>query len=217
MKRTMGIVEVVFDMFYLIAGTTIGLLLLVNPGRDQAARTFAGIMALLLVGGDSFHLVPRIRMSLAGDGTSLRTTLGRGKQITSITMTVFYLFLWHIGSMEYQPENGRFWTISIYILATIRTFLCLLPQNKWTDRHPPLSWAIWRNIPFIVQGMMVALLFVFGRNASPGLENMYLAIILSFVCYVPVVVWSNTHPKIGMLMLPKTCAYLWMLCMCLSL
>lgn len=217
MKRAMRTVEAGFDMLYLVAGTIFGLLLLFRPGHDQATRTLAGVMALLLVGGDSFHLVPRIRLSLTEDDTALSTALGRGKQITSITMTVFYLFLWHIGLKGYQPVNGRFWTISIYVLAAVRIFLCLLPQNRWTDRRPPQSWAIWRNIPFLLQGMVVAFLFFSGRNALPGLGNMSLAIILSFACYVPVVVWSNTHPKIGMLMLPKTCAYLWMLYMCLSL
>ena len=46
---------------------------------------------------------------------------------------------------------------------------------------------------------------------------MWLAILLSFAFYLPVVLWSNQNPKVGILMLPKTCAYLWMLAMCLSL
>ncbi|HPF18680.1 MAG TPA: hypothetical protein PLY08_03755 [Bacillota bacterium] len=46
---------------------------------------------------------------------------------------------------------------------------------------------------------------------------MWLAILLSFAFYLPVVLWSNRYPKIGMLMLPKTCTYLWMLVMLLAL
>lgn len=42
----------------------------------------------------------------------------------------------------------------------------------------------------------------------PALRWRWLAIALSFAFYLPVVLWSNRQPKAGMLMLPKTCAYL---------
>ena len=32
---------------------------------------------------------------------------------------------------------------------------------------------------------------------------------LSFGFYIPVVLWADTFPMIGMLMIPKTCAYVW--------
>ena len=34
-------------------------------------------------------------------------------------------------------------------------------------------------------------------------------IVLSFAFYIPVVLWADTIPMIGMLMIPKTCAYVW--------
>jgi hypothetical protein len=55
------------------------------------------------------------------------------------------------------------------------------------------------------------------RSRIPELSGMGIAIALSFVFYLPVVVWSNRYPKVGMLMLPKTCAYLWIVVMCCSL
>lgn len=218
MKRTMGIIEVVFDILYLCAGTVIGLFLIFTAGRSlQPTRLMAGIMALILAGGDAFHLIPRIRGTIADKIEALTATLGRGKQITSITMTIFYLFLWHIGLMIFLPSNALPWTITIYILAALRILLCLMPQNRWKERYSPQTWVIGRNVPFIIQGAMVAILFFFGRNSLPALRNMYLAIILSFAFYIPVIVWSNKYPKVGMLMLPKTCAYLWILVMCLAL
>ena len=38
------------------------------------------------------------------------------------------------------------------------------------------------------------------RDLVPGLSWMWLAILLSFGFYLPVVLWSNMNPKIGMLM-----------------
>lgn len=42
---------------------------------------------------------------------------------------------------------------------------------------------------------------------------MWLAILLSFAFYIPVVLWAEVSPMIGMLMLPKTCMYVWMVVM----
>lgn len=38
---------------------------------------------------------------------------------------------------------------------------------------------------------------------------MWLSIVLSFGFYIPVVLWADSIPLIGMLMIPKTCAYVW--------
>ena len=38
---------------------------------------------------------------------------------------------------------------------------------------------------------------------------MWLTIVLSFAFYIPVVLWADVVPVIGMLMIPKTCAYVW--------
>jgi hypothetical protein len=36
------------------------------------------------------------------------------------------------------------------------------------------------------------------------------AIALSFAFYIPVVLWADAYPLVGMLMIPKTCVYVWM-------
>lgn len=216
MKRVFGTVEAVFDITYMLLALTLGLILIFSAsGREE--RILSGIMALVLVIGDSFHLIPRIKLIRTGKEQELRKKLGRGKQITSITMTVFYLILWHIGLIVFSPSNIQLVTYAVYILAIIRIVICLLPQNKWEERFPPLSWGIWRNIPFFLQGIVVSGLFFIYRNLNLSLNLMWLAIILSFAFYLPVVIWSNKNPKVGMLMLPKTCTYLWMLFMCMSL
>jgi hypothetical protein len=216
MKRAFGRVEAVFDLFYLMSALTIGLILLFsNP--ENAVRRLAGAMALILAGGDAFHLLPRIRLIFCGNEEQLRRALGNGKLVTSITMTIFYVLLWQIGLLVFRPENPAFYSAAVYILAAIRLALCFLPQNKWHDRYPPVNWGIWRNIPFFLLGVMVAGMFFLYRNTVQGLGLVWLSIILSYIFYLPVVLWANRYPKTGMLMLPKSCAYLWLLTMCLSL
>lgn len=221
-KRLFGNMEAIFDVGYLASASVVGILLLAGAKGDSA-RTLSGVMALVLAGGDAFHLVPRIAVILRGaDASPWATALGRGKQITSITMTVFYLLLWRIGLLLYAPEDvfalsTAAATRIVYALAAVRIILCLFPQNRWTDPDPPGSWNLWRNIPFFLLGLAVSGLFFVFRSLVPGFGFMWFAILLSFAFYLPVVVWADRHPKVGMLMLPKTCMYLWMLAMCLSL
>ncbi|MFA7673132.1 MAG: hypothetical protein WCY62_04680 [Clostridia bacterium] len=213
MKRVFGKVEAIFDMLYIVTALILSFILLLT-GSDDPARIIAGIMGSVLVIGDSFHLVPRITVIMTGNEEKLRFALGRGKQITSITMTVFYLLLWHIGLLVFDLENMDIWSYAVYFLAAVRIMLCLLPQNKWTDRYPPVIFGITRNIPFFLLGFAVSILFFLQRSLESGFSLMWLAIVLSFTFYFPVVIWSNKDPRIGMLMLPKTCAYIWMLVMC---
>lgn len=216
MKRVFGMVEAIFDLVYLATTLVLGLILLLSASGNFP-RTLAGVMAIILGGGDAFHLIPRVQLIWTSREEQLRKALGIGKQVTSITMTIFYLLLWQIGIQVYSPTGINGWTFSIYALATIRILLCLLPQNKWQERYPPVIWGVLRNIPFFLQGMLVAGLYYFKRGAHPGLGSMWIAIVLSFLFYLPVVLLANKNPKIGMLMLPKTCAYVWMLVLCLSL
>ena len=47
------------------------------------------------------------------------------------------------------------------------------------------------------------------KNNDKAFRWMWLTIVLSFAFYIPVVLWADVVPMIGMLMIPKTCAYVW--------
>lgn len=102
-------------------------------------------------------------------------------------------------------------TAAVYGLAAVRVILCMMPQNQWLSDGSPLSWGIYRNIPFALMGLLIIMLFY--RSAKEHNDSafrwMWLTIVLSFGFYIPVVLWANAIPMIGMLMIPKTCAYVW--------
>ena len=210
-KRVFGWFEVVFDVLYLCAALITGLYILSQA--TQQVQFLAGIMALGLAGGDAFHLVPRIIAAVTGSERKLQKALGFGKFVTSITMTVFYALLWHIGVLLFSPEAAAFGTAIVYALAAMRIGLCFSRRNRWFDEAPPVNWAVYRNIPFVLLGGAVALLFGLNAQAVSDLRWMWLAIALSFAFYMPVVLFASKNRKLGMLMLPKTCAYLWILFM----
>ena len=96
-------------------------------------------------------------------------------------------------------------------MAIARIVLCLFPQNAWTSSVSPLSWGIYRNIPFTIMGLIIIYLFYkSSREQNDKLfKNMWLTIVISFGFYLPVVLFADLVPIIGMLMIPKTLAYVW--------
>ena len=61
------------------------------------------------------------------------------------------------------------------------------------------------------------LFLISGNTGGYGLYRMAIAIFISFGYYLPVTIWSKKSPAIGALMMPKTCAYIWMIAMGLRL
>lgn len=202
------IMEAVFCIAYIIVTFILGGLILRKSNGNREYKLF-GVMTLVLVFGDSFHLIPRIFAAIdqAGD---YHVMLGLGKLITSITMTIFYLILFFIYSMRYKYRNTGL-MVSMVVLAIARIVLCLMPQNDWTGEDP-VTWGIIRNIPFTIMGIIMIILY-FKERKDSAFKWMWLAITLSFAFYIPVVLWSDLSPMVGMLMLPKTCMYVWAICM----
>lgn len=205
-----AIVETLFDVIYLITVITLGVLMIRGSKGESQFRLF-GWMAVVLGVGDSFHLVPRA-LALCTTGLENYTVpLGLGKWITSVTMTIFYVLLYHVWRQRYAVTGQKGLSAAVYGLAGLRIILCMMPQNQWLSAESPLSWGIYRNIPFALLGLLVIVLFY--RSAKEHKDRafrwMWLTIVLSFGFYIPVVLWADAIPLIGMLMIPKTCAYVW--------
>ena len=71
-------------------------------------------------------------------------------------------------------------------------------------------WSIIRNIPLMVQGLGLAYLVL--REAAARQDRIFTwvgaSILVSYACYAPVIFFVQQVPVIGMLMIPKTMAYL---------
>jgi hypothetical protein len=209
--RLFGYFEVVFNFVYLALAFTLAIIILGKA--DSPVALLAGSSALLLATGDMFHLVPRIMAVLGGADSRLQNALGFGKLVTSITMTIFYILLWHIGSLLPGGNIGQRWTGIIYLLGFLRILICIAPQNKWYESPSPPDWSLYRNVPFVVMGSGVMIMYMAVGQIFPELCWMGFAIFLSFAFYMPVALWVDRNRKLGLLMLPKTCMYIWILWM----
>lgn len=205
-----AVVETLFDAVYLISVITIGIMMIAGCKGNKQYRLF-GIMAVVLGAGDAFHLVPRAFALCTTGLENFTAALGMGKFITSITMTIFYIILYYVWRIRYHVKGQNGITLAVYGLSIARIVLCLFPQNQWLSASAPISWGIYRNIPFALLGLVIIVLFYKSAKESQDKDfrNMWLTIVLSFGFYIPVVLWADTIPMIGMLMIPKTCAYVW--------
>jgi len=205
-----AIVETLFDTVYLFSVIFIGITMIVKCNGNKQYRLF-GIMAVVLGAGDSFHLVPRAFALCTTGLENYTAALGAGKFITSITMTIFYMILYYVWRIRYNIQGQHGITVTVYLLSALRIAISLFPQNQWLSASSPVSWGIYRNIPFALLGLLIIVLFY--RSAKEQEDHdfkyMWLTIVLSFGFYIPVVLWADCMPMIGMLMIPKTCAYVW--------
>lgn len=200
----MGIVESLFNLTYLSIVLSLGIRLLLEKSKE--AKLFV-IMAIILGVGYSFHLLPRIISHLSYNGFEINASaLSWGKLVTSITMTLFYVLFYHY----YKSQSGDCTTAKrniIYVLALIRIALTVLPQNNWGTISENYMFGIYRNIPFAIMGALL-IYWSYKKKDKPGLKNMSICILLSLAFYIPVVLWVDSYPIIGALMIPKTLAYL---------
>lgn len=203
-----AIFETLFDVVYLITVVTLGFIMIKRSEGNKQYLLF-GIMAVTLGFGDAFHLVPRAVALCTTGLDNYIAPLGIGKLITSITMTIFYVLMYYAYRERYSVSGESSLTISVWALAIARIILCLFPQNGWTSADAPLAWGIYRNIPFTILGVIIVVLYYRASRNDKAFSWMYLSIIISFACYIPVVLFADSIPIIGMLMIPKTCAYVW--------
>ena len=205
-----AIFETLFDIVYLVTVITLGVRM-IRGSKGQKQFLLYGVMAVTLGFGDAFHLVPRAIALCTTGLESYTAALGIGKLITSVTMTVFYVLLYYVWRERYQISGEKKLTFAVWGLALARILLCLMPQNAWTSAAAPLSWGIYRNIPFAILGALIVVLFYRSARIQQDRQFRYLwlTVVLSFACYIPVILFADAFPAVGMLMIPKTCAYVW--------
>lgn len=210
--------EAIFCIIYLTFGYIAGIVIVINSNGSRL-NLILGILTLVLSGGDSFHLIPRIINAFKDKYESYEFYAGFGLVVSSVTMTVFYILLYYtceLIAVFNKPgsvtDTFRYMYYVLVAFAVIRIILCLFPQNNWFHKEGNQKWGIIRNVPFIVVGIIS----VYGCIMA-GQIGMGIAVIISFVCYLPVVFLAKKKPMIGMLMIPKTIAYMFIIGIALSI
>ncbi|OQX64461.1 MAG: hypothetical protein B6I38_02985 [Anaerolineaceae bacterium 4572_5.1] len=186
----------------------------VGDDKETTARFFLWAFGLLAF-GDSFHILGRVTAYALG-GLDARPVIfgsptgivGIGALATSVTLTIFYLLMLVIWKDRFGKPYNWFGML-LFAAAAIRLLIMAFPGNNWQSPSSPYDWAIYRNIPFWLQGLGVT--FLFWRDGRAKKDGLYPKLawlfLFSFAFYTPVVLFARQIPMLGMLMLPKTLIY----------
>ena len=212
--------EISFNIFYLIViwWLVIAMWLRREHVAEQDRRTADLIMwAFAFLGfGDIGHVGFRVVAYTMGGLDATVNVFGTqlllapmGSLATSITFTIFYMGLVMMWSARYNKPYGWFGYL-LLALGLIRLLIMSHPANGWNSLQIAQSWSIYRNLFLMLMQLGVAFLIL--RDAIAAHDRTFIwigaMILVSFVCYAPVIFLQQRVPQIGTLMIPKTIAYL---------
>ncbi|MEI8132647.1 MAG: hypothetical protein WCG34_09445 [Leptolinea sp.] len=205
-------IEIAFNISYLIVIWTLVILMVQRFGsvadlNKPVARLLVWAFALLAL-GDTGHVGFRVIAYARGGLEANAGLIGVGALSTAITVTVFYMILVFVWRLRFQKPLGWFgWML--LAAGIIRLGIMMFPQNQWEAIVPPYDWSLLRNFFLVVQG--VGVMFLILRDSTREGDDTFrligYMIALSYLFYAPVILWSAAVPLLGMLMIPKTCAY----------
>ena len=214
MSETMRMwIEVSFNVSYLIVVWALVFVMwrrqaLVVPANRLIAMRVLQAFALLAL-GDSGHVGFRVIAYALGGQEANAGLIGAGSFATAVTVTFFYMLLVDIWRLRFIKSIGWFGWVLLGA-GVVRLIVMLLPQNDWGAVTPPYSWSLFRNSLLTFQGLGVMYLIL--RDAAQARDQAFVwigvMIALSYTFYIPVILWSAVAPLLGMLMIPKTLAYL---------
>jgi hypothetical protein len=212
--------ETVFNIAYLIVVWWL-VIAMINRRElvDAREQRVAGLImwAFLLLGlGDIGHVGFRVVAFALGGLDATVTVIGRtmtlapmGALATAITFTFFYVILIMIWRERFDQRYGVLGNL-LFVLAATRLIIMAVPANNWNSLQPPHDWAIFRNVPLMLMQLGSAYLIL--RDGVRERDTTFIwigvMVIVSFICYAPVIFLQQRVPLIGMLMIPKTIAYL---------
>jgi hypothetical protein len=206
-------VEVVFNVTYLIVVWTLVVMMarrlpsVASADRPVAVR-FTWAFALLAL-GDTGHVGFRVLAYALGGLAAHPVLVGLGALSTAYTVTIFYMLMLDIWRLRYKKPLGIFGGV-LLAAGIVRLVVMASPQNQWGQIIAPYDWSLLRNALLVVQGLGVMYLILRDaiRTGDTPFKWIGVMIAFSYAFYAPVILWSAQIPMLGMLMIPKTCAYL---------
>ena len=181
-----------------------------NP--DSRIYHLAGFLAVILILGDSFRFVPRITSFFVKDSDNVDLVQDKGKIISSIVITLFYLFLWSLGSIIFVSNISLLYTLLVYILAIIRILLCFV-----SSKNNSVGWDVVKNIPFALLVFVVGFLFFYYRNKIFSLVYAWVAIYFSLIFSMVIIFLSSKTERVGFWVILRNLSFIWLISMFVNL
>lgn len=214
--------EISFDIFYLLVIWALVILMYKKTTNLTSENKLVGNILktgfLLLAIGDTGHVGFRVWAYALGNinakvnlfGLNI-TMVGIGACATAYTITLLYMLILKAWKIRFNKKAAIIYYL-LMLTGVFRLIIMLLPQNDWGAVIPPLDFSLIRNVPLMIMGIGAAVLILIdaSKNKDKIFKIFGYLILVSYLFYTPVILFIQKAPMLGMLMIPKTIAYMLM-------
>lgn len=213
-----GILACVVELGYLLFALIAGCVFLAESDGRPAAFLFAALSFAVGI-GDAFYLIPKVRQTIEGPGERITDLMIRGISVSSGMLTVLHIFLYYIWRVLYSEIASGMAVLPLCVIilwgaAAYRAGAGLLSLGNRYGRKYDRRWILHRTLPVVVTGVMLIILFLLPLGGGRGsMWHMSLAVLVVTGCSIPLSVWYEEVPAVGLLMIPRAAACAAMLIM----
>ncbi len=205
--------ETTFNVIYLIYICFIVILMLKNMGNvDEkdivtAKRIRLAFIALFI--GDLGHVGARLVALFSGNVDLNYIVLGIGTLLESVGLIFLFMFFTDAWRVHFDLQKSLLFKVLIGV-GIVGLIIFVFPQNQWTAQTAPYEWQLIRNIPWVIQGVVLSFLIFRDAKAvgDKQLIRIGIYIFTSFFFYTPVLFFGKLAPWLGMLMIIGTVIYM---------
>lgn len=172
-----------------------------------AKRIRLAFLALFI--GDLGHVGARLIALFSGDLDLNYVVLGIGTLFEMVGLIFVFMFYTDAWRVHFGHQKSILFKVLISV-GIVGLILFVFPQNQWTAPIAPYEWQVVRNIPWVIQGIMLSLLIFRDAKAADDkqLIRIGIYIFVSFFFYTPVLFFGELAPWLGMLMIIGTVIYM---------
>jgi hypothetical protein len=205
--------ELSFNVIYLIYICVIVVLMSKNiknvvDEEKQAAKRILIAFSCLFI-GDLGHVGAILIDTFSSSSEPNYAILGIGGLLEMIGLIFLFMFYTDAWRIHFKHAINVLFVFLIGV-GVAGLIIFTFPQNQWTAETVPYSWLIARNIPWLIQGLALAvLLFLDAKKVGDKpIMRIGIYIFTSFFFYMTVVFFGRFEPMLGMLMIFGTIIYM---------
>ena len=209
--RTM--MQIMFSITYLIYISLIIIFMsknLKNVKKDEVITAkYIRLAFVCLLIGDLGHVGIRLMTLLSENTASDYGIFGIGVLLEMIGLIFLFIFYTNAWRIHFNKPNSLFFKTLIGI-GIVGLIIFAFPQNQWNSEPISYEWLIFRNIPWLLQGLILAILIIRDAKVAndPLLIRIGILIFISYFFYMPVILFASIEPMLGILMIPGTIIYM---------
>ena len=204
------LMQITFSIIYLIYISLIIIFMsnnLKNVNKDeviQAKNIRLAFICLLI--GDLGHVGIRLITLLSDSDYGI---FGIGVLLEMIGLIFLFIFYTNAWRIHFDKPNSLFFKTLIGT-GLVGLIIFAFPQNQWNSEPISYEWLIIRNIPWLLQGLILAILII--RDAKVANDRLLvrigILILISYFFYMPVILFASIEPMLGILMIPGNIIYM---------